>query len=124
MADFSRDNTLGIVTDSATGMMWQDDANVSDTWEGAAGRCKALNLGGHNDWRLPSKKELHSIVFSGRYNPAINPAFKNSVSNGYWTSVPNATSPEYAWLIDFDDGTENWGYKTREHYVRCVRGGK
>ncbi|MFZ5831061.1 MAG: DUF1566 domain-containing protein [Planctomycetota bacterium] len=61
-----RDNRDGTVTDLVTGLMWQADPGEKKTFaqavEGAA-RCRA---GGHSDWRLPTIKELYSLIqFSG-----------------------------------------------------------
>jgi len=55
MADanrFSRDDTTQIVTDTTTGLQWQDDANASSLtkkWTEAIDYCEALTLGGHDD---------------------------------------------------------------------------
>lgn len=124
MADFSRDDSVGVVTDMQTGLMWQDDANTSLTWQDAVEYCEALKLWAYGDWRLPEKEELRSIVGQQRYNPASDPAFKNSVSDGYWTATLHPSASNYVWMVDFDDGSDIQGYKTRTHFVRCVRGGK
>ena len=57
------DNGDGTITDSATGLMWQmaDDGRTRD-WEEALSYAESLELGGHDDWRLPNAKELQSIV--------------------------------------------------------------
>jgi hypothetical protein len=79
------DNSDGTVLDSRTGLMWEqktDDGGVRDkdntyTWKDALAYCENLTLGGHDDWRLPTIKELSSLVDLSRYNPAIDPVFKN-----------------------------------------------
>ena len=72
------DNGNGTVTDNNTGLMWQkqDDGNRYN-WYQASGTynaaynptsqdvCGSLTLGSHSDWRLPTKKELMSIVNYG-----------------------------------------------------------
>ncbi len=57
------DNGDGTITDLATGLMWQmsDDSNTYD-WEDALSYSENLDLAGYDDWRLPSAKELQSIV--------------------------------------------------------------
>ena len=66
------DNGDGTVTDHATGLTWmQDDHGAGVAWEDALALCEALDLGGHDDWRLPDAKELQSIVDYDR-SPDVN----------------------------------------------------
>ena len=61
-----RDNGDGTVTDLVTGLMWQKDPGPKKAFRQALAGARACRLGGHRDWRLPSIKELYSlIVFSG-----------------------------------------------------------
>ncbi len=100
--DFT-DNGDGTVSDNATGLMWQqsDDGNTRD-WENALSYSENLTLGEHSDWRLPSAKELQSIVDYTRCpditnSPAINPIFSATSFNDpggnagqygyYWTGT-------------------------------------
>lgn len=79
-------------------------------------------LCGHNDWRLPSKKELHSIVNYGKYNPAIDTAyFPNTQNNWYLSSSPYADGSYGAWIVDFYVGYDGSYYKGNSYYVRLVR---
>jgi hypothetical protein len=61
-----RDNGDGTVTDLVTGLTWTREPGKKVTWAQAvagAGKCRA---GGFDDWRLPSVKELYSLIlFSG-----------------------------------------------------------
>ncbi len=60
------DNGDGTVTDMNTGLMWQQDPGAKVTYLEAVSGAEALELAGHADWRLPTIKELYSlIVFSG-----------------------------------------------------------
>jgi hypothetical protein len=53
----------GLITDQATGLVWQrDDSDAGMDWPSALDYCEALDLGGYDDWRLPNAKELQSIV--------------------------------------------------------------
>ncbi|MCG8471625.1 MAG: DUF1566 domain-containing protein [Desulfobacterales bacterium] len=69
-------NGNGTVTDLNTGLMWQQSPdtngdgviNASDKVTQAQAETAAsnLSLGGHTDWRLPTIKELYSLIdFSG-----------------------------------------------------------
>ncbi len=62
-----RDNGDGTVSDLATGLMWQQDpGSTKFTYVQAAAGAATFNLAGHNDWRLPTIKELYSLIlFSG-----------------------------------------------------------
>ncbi len=61
-----RDNGDGTVGDLVTGLMWQKDPGDKVTWAQAVTGAATCRLGGHDDWRLPSIKELYSLVdFSG-----------------------------------------------------------
>jgi hypothetical protein len=85
-------NGDGTVTDAATGLLWQqaDDGETRD-WEHALGYCENLVLAGRDDWRLPSVKELQSIVDYGRSptatgSAAIDPIFSVSATESYYQS--------------------------------------
>jgi len=69
------DNGDGTVSDSATGLMWAKyDSGHGLNWEEALGFCENFHQAGYNDWRLPTIKELNSIVDynKGQNDAAIN----------------------------------------------------
>jgi hypothetical protein len=69
------DNGDGTVSDEATGLMWeQADSGKKLDWKGALSYAADLNLGGKSDWRVPSIKELQSIVDYSRSLKATNSA--------------------------------------------------
>lgn len=58
-------NGDGTVTDQITGLMWQKTPGPKMTWDEAVASVEAFNaigLGGHRDWRLPTIKELYSLI--------------------------------------------------------------
>lgn len=70
------DNGDGTVTDMVTGLMWSQtpdmdgdgdiDADDKLTYDEAIAGAGTFDLGGYDDWRLPSIKEQYSlIIFSG-----------------------------------------------------------
>lgn len=89
-----KDNGDGTITDLVTGLIWQKVPPKMDlTWEEAKKYCDTLTLGGYDDWRLPSAKELFSISnFSEGWPYLDTTCFKlvNPVEitkdEQYWTS--------------------------------------
>ena len=120
------DNKNGTVTDTDTGLMWQQaTAPGTYTWDGAISYCVNLTLGGYSDWRLPTIQELISIVDYKKYHPAINADyFHDTKSSCYWTSAPDARSTGHARFVSFYYGDVNYGNKSSSYYVRAVRGGQ
>ena len=62
-----QDNGNGTVTDSNTGLMWQKaPASERYDWTEAMSYAENLTFAGYNDWRLPTIKELYSLInFNG-----------------------------------------------------------
>ena len=61
-----RDNGDGTISDLNTGLMWIQDPLGKMTQSQAAGGASHCSVGGYNDWRLPTIKELYSLIlFSG-----------------------------------------------------------
>lgn len=125
------------------GRMWQQsDDGEFYTWQNAKTYCQDSSLGGYNDWKLPTKDELKTLVYcsdgtttplvdigSGTPNfcadgdiskfdiPTIDSSF--SCQGAYWTSTPyNANS---AWYVSFFLGESGWNDQIETYHVRCVR---
>ena len=133
-AGFVDNGNDGTVSDTSTGLMWQQDTardaqgNYDTmTWAEALAYCEDLEFpeGGYTDWRLPTIKELGSLVDLSQYDPAIDRSkFPNTVSSYYWSSTTYASDTDGAWRVDFYDGYDGYGYKVYSNYVRAVRGGQ
>jgi hypothetical protein len=112
------DNQDGTITDTETGLMWQQETMEKKDWDNAILSCSELNLAGHKDWRLPTIEELLSIVDFERHDPACDPVFK--AQSGYYRSS-STDGPTGAWLVYFYIGGAFAGTKTGGYYVRAVR---
>ncbi|MFG0252875.1 MAG: DUF1566 domain-containing protein [Phycisphaerales bacterium JB038] len=61
-----RDNGDGTITDLNTGLMWQADPGEKRTYRQAVSGARRCRTGGYKDWRLPTIKEVYSLIlFSG-----------------------------------------------------------
>lgn len=59
-------NGDGTITDNVTGLMWEQDMGDKLTFEAAFIKADESSLGGHLDWRVPSLKEVYSLIlFTG-----------------------------------------------------------
>ena len=118
-------NSDGTVSDNNTHLMWQqEDDNTGRTWYEAYDYCENLSLGGFTDWRLPTKKELVSIIKHEQLSPAIDlRVFPGTDSYSYWTSSAPRDYQGGTWVVYFVAGQIMNGYKVDSGiYTRCVRG--
>lgn len=61
-----RDNGDGTVSDQNTGLMWQADPGEKRTYSEVVADVSRCRTGGYDDWRLPTIKELYSLIlFTG-----------------------------------------------------------
>jgi hypothetical protein len=98
------------------------------TWQEAADYCAALDLGERTDWRLPTVKELNTLVDLGipHPGPTINTTFfPGCTPYRYWSETSYAYHPDGAWTVLFRGGEFVPIPKSAslDVYVRCARGG-
>jgi len=88
-------------------------------------RSGSSRLCGQTDWRLPTLKELQSLVDYGRSSPAIDTTWlPNTVGLSYWSGTSHvSTQFQTAFLIDFGSGEVGFIGKGIANPVRLVRGG-
>jgi hypothetical protein len=123
-----------VVRDAATGRMWQgcvagrngfgceSGTPSAMTWQAALAYCDALPWGAYDDWRLPDRNELLSIV--GRDGSCVDPAvFPETPSSDIWSSSSRTGLYERAWGVHFSYGPLNYREKVLLGHVRCIRGG-
>ncbi|MEE4259547.1 MAG: DUF1566 domain-containing protein, partial [Bacteroidales bacterium] len=144
------DNGDETVTDNLTGLMWLKNANCMETyypvtwpdglanWQEAQDIITGINDGtytdcsaGHSDWRLPNRKELHSLADFSQSGPALPSGhpFVNVEPNPpgfyYLTSTTCAGSTNYSWGINIGSGliSDNGHKLSKINWIWPVRGG-
>lgn len=136
--DFIVDPTdTSLVTHIKTGLTWMR-CSLGQTWDGktcngetgdydwqtALKLAREARFSGKNDWRLPNKNELNSIVEINCEKPSINlDIFPNTPSLYYWTSSPFVATNNMAWSIHFNNAFVFYELKAGAISVRLVRGG-
>ena len=84
--------------------------------------CKDLVLAGHDDWRLPTRLELVSIVDFAAFDPAVDQmAFPGTPSSGFWSGSLHIDQPETAWLVYSKEGYTSFNQFAYLSQARCVR---
>ena len=64
-------NGDGTITDNVTGLMWEQDMGDKITYDQAFTKADESTLGGHTNWRVPSIKEIYSLIlFTGQVKGA------------------------------------------------------
>ncbi len=129
LTPFFEVNGDGTVTDTVTGLMWQQTDGGEMTVENAILYCQNLTLGGYDDWRLPDAHEAFSILNHQFSNPATNPAvFTVTDAEYWWTSDRQANDSSKVWVTNGGGGIGNHSKfetlsagGTRKIHVRAVR---
>ncbi len=126
-------STPSCVHDNVTDLTWEvktaGNRSSTYTWANAATYASDTNSAGlcgtHNPWRVPTRRELLSIVHHGVNSPAIDPDyFPNTDSDWFWTSDVYAPNPAYAWDVVFHNGYASANYQSGSSHVRLVRSGQ
>jgi hypothetical protein len=96
----------------------------------------AQGLCGKNDWRMPTKDELKTLVYcsDGEYdadgscinyetvtNPTINSVYFPNTQSFYWSLSPDANGSSNAWYVYFANGGSGSINKYYNNFVRLVR---
>ena len=136
-----QDNGDGTITDTKTGLIWKqclEGQSGSDcasgsvetfTWQQALQRAQTVNssggFAGFSNWRLPTIKELSSLVEHQCVDPAINlTRFPNASNHWLWSSSAVAGLTLSAWGVYFNYGNPGWDVKGGNNQLRLVRSGQ
>lgn len=123
--------TFDVVYDQKTGLYWTRDISPSAVdHAGALAYCDGVSAGGAVDWRLPTIKELQTLVDEARTDADGGPdyplvdqsAFGSTGRHIFWSSSEYADDPSHAWSLNLEsDANASDGAKTTTVYARCVR---
>ena len=125
----------GTVYDTATTLTWQRAANMTGmTWAKAGPYCAGLTDPAGGGWRLPTVKELTTLLdYSRPGSPFIDPvAFpgvpaqsSSGAVNAFWSATSlvgmSVGLTEGAWLVYFDSAITQPNPLNVGGAVRCVR---
>jgi len=115
------------VRDAYTGLVWQRTLPVRGwprllTPEVEAA-CAALTLDGATGFRVPSVKELQTLVLAGKRGPALDEAAFPNTGAKLFHASPHYADPASTnnWDVDFVDGKAYPNSGSQEMNIRCVR---
>jgi hypothetical protein len=121
--------TVGVdtVIDGMTQLEWQRTALEDEDrdWPEALAYCESLTHASKSDWRLPSIKELLTIIDETAIEPPVvdAAAFGDSSATRYWSSTPaqSFSSERFAFTLETSFGTTSNVKMTELAAARCVR---
>ena len=100
--------------DTKTKLKWMLKDHKPINWD------KAMELYPQDGkWRLPTVKELLTLVDSDLFDPATE--LPDMMSSDYWSSTINTRNTDYALVVDFYEGYDDDGDKDRSLHVRAIR---
>jgi Protein of unknown function (DUF1566)/Viral BACON domain len=140
------DNGDGTITDNNTGLIWIKEPQGKMTWYDAISNVPSFSLAGYSDWRVPTIKELYSLInfngVTGQTETNSTPYLDTTYFNFYYgdtslgeriidcqyissTSYVSTTMNGNATFfgVNFADGRIKGYGKSQRFYVRYVRGG-
>ena len=92
------DNGNGTISDPNTNLMWQQAEAGEMCWEEALSYCENLTLVDYDDWRLPNRNELQSLI---NYNDNI-PCLDKTLFPGAFSSYSPLDVSFYYWSSTTD----------------------
>ena len=114
-----------VVKDNETGLMWEKaPPNADYDQSQAKAYCETLTTGTFTDWRLPSLRELTTLIDPTIWSPALpSPSF-SIPGKWYWSDTPLYGAPTSFLAVDFATGfsqNETTASPYTSPRMRCVR---
>jgi Protein of unknown function (DUF1566) len=113
----------GTVVDKRTKLTWEQmPASTPLALTGAQAYCAVLTLGGLA-WRLPTLKELATLVDVSVAPPGPtldSTAFPTASATFTWSATPSVDTPGNTWGLDFSTATPGNDSPSQLHAYRCV----
>lgn len=100
---------------------------INDANHPAAQFCRGLQIGGFDDWYLPSRDELMLIWMAlGPRRKVVPDLFREGGTEAfqpawYWSSTEHAQNSTNAWIVGFSNGNQSSYDKNLNYGVRAVR---
>lgn len=107
------------ICQQSNGLMWQvERTGVFASAQEAGDYVDNLNLGNHNDWRLPSKDELYDLCYI--FDMKLEGQCPLNLKGSYWSS--NGKTQAGAWeSYPLCGGSDFQYFKSKSGRVRAVR---
>ncbi len=96
------ENGDGTVFDSSTNLLWQKNFVKKETWKEALAYCENLEYAGFDDWRLPNKNELVTLIDYSKADEEVVSSFPGFKREEFflWSSTTTATQYDPVWSIE------------------------
>lgn len=133
------DNGDGTITDSKTKLTWMR-CTMGMVWDGKACTKTPINYhwrdiqdeldefvydggyAGKKDWRLPTRKELESIIEPACKSPSLDTkTFSYTPSSFYWSTDIYPDNDKWVWVVGFLYGGSYLSHKRDSWHLRLVR---
>jgi len=118
--------------DTQSGLSWQKNISKKTySWRDAKKYCNNLDFAGYTNWKLPTKKELSSLMSKESYKNNKSHIGKTHIKKAllksmqmewqtFWSATESLNNTRNAWNIYFDYGSGEYYDKSNENYVRCI----
>jgi hypothetical protein len=115
------------VRDKRTRLEWEIADQAPRSWTDALTYCENLSTDGFEDWRLPTFKDLGTLIDDTRIDNAMAPVFSVNYDELWSSTALRADSGgenhnEIGFIRQSNGTTAQAGFTT-SRAVRCVRGG-